>query len=85
MCPVKKPINNLLKETDTKFPLCNRLFAVPSLRQRYLAHFKTMFNQCLDTVNFISQPNIQYNFIDSLVSADPKTNDLSSISTGKTN
>ena len=61
-----------LKETDTKFPLCNRLFAVPSLRQRYLAHFKTMFNQCLDTVNFISQLNIQYNFIDSLVSADPK-------------
>ncbi|MBK7359555.1 MAG: CotH kinase family protein [Saprospiraceae bacterium] len=61
-----------LKEADTKFPLCNRLFAVPSLRQRYLAHFKTMFKECLDSTNFVTQLNKQYSFIDSLVAADPK-------------
>lgn len=61
-----------LKEADTKFPLCNRLFAVPALRQRYLAHFKTMFKECLDSVKFVTQLTKQYNFIDSSVAADPK-------------
>lgn len=61
-----------LKETDTKFPLCNRLFKVPSLRQRYLAHMRTMFNGALDSAYFVSTLNYLYNLIDSVVVADPK-------------
>ena len=61
-----------LKETDTKFPLCNRLFKVPSLRQRYLAHARTMFYQALDSTYFTTKLNELYTLIDSLVQADPK-------------
>jgi hypothetical protein len=60
------------KETDTKYPLANRLFAVPSLRQRYLAHFRTLFNNVLDTTYFKSKVEYYYNHIDSVVTADPK-------------
>ncbi|MBK9107963.1 MAG: CotH kinase family protein [Saprospiraceae bacterium] len=61
-----------LKESDTKFPLANRLFKVPALRQRYLAHVRTMFNQALDSAHYVSTINYLYNLIDSLVQADPK-------------
>lgn len=61
-----------LKATDIKFPLCNRLFAVPELRQRYLAHFRTLFNNTLDSTYFKTQINNYYSLIDSVVSTDPK-------------
>lgn len=61
-----------LKETDTKFPLANRLFAVPALRQRYLAHLRTMVNQVLDSTYFTSKVNELYSMIDTLVQSDPK-------------
>lgn len=61
-----------LKENDTKFPLANRLFAVPSLRQRYLAHVRTMVHQALDSVNFTAAVNELYSMIDTLVQSDPK-------------
>ncbi len=61
-----------LKEADTKFPLASRLFKVPALRQRYLAHFRTMFNQVLDSSYFVNTYNSIYNMIDTLVQSDPK-------------
>ncbi len=61
-----------LKATDIKFPLCNRLFAMPELRQRYLAHFRTLFNNTLDSKYFKTQINNYYSLIDSVVSTDPK-------------
>ncbi|MBK8955584.1 MAG: CotH kinase family protein [Saprospiraceae bacterium] len=61
-----------LKENDTKFPLANRLFKVPALRQRYLAHVRTMFNQALDSAHYVSTLNYLYSLIDTLVQADPK-------------
>ncbi len=60
-----------LKENDTKFPLANRLFKVPSLRQRYLAHFRTMFNIAMDSSYFTNTINQIYSQIDSLVQTDP--------------
>ncbi|HEX5625268.1 MAG TPA: CotH kinase family protein [Saprospiraceae bacterium] len=61
-----------LKEADVRFPLANRLFAVPALRQRYLAHFRTLFNQTLDSSYFKSQVDYYYQLIDSVVVTDPK-------------
>ncbi len=60
------------KEADVKFPLSSRLLKVPALRQRYLAHLRTMFNQALDTNNFKNTYNAIYNMIDTLVQSDPK-------------
>ncbi|NOT37744.1 MAG: T9SS type A sorting domain-containing protein [Saprospiraceae bacterium] len=61
-----------LKETNVQFPLANRLFAVPALRQRYLAHFRTMFKQALDSTHFVGTLNSIYGMIDTLVNSDPK-------------
>lgn len=61
-----------LKETDARFPLCNRLFAVPAIRQRYLAHFRTLANIVTDTAYFKNQVESYYSLIDSLVFSDPK-------------
>lgn len=61
-----------LKDNSVQFPLANRLFAVPALRQRYLAHFRTMFNQALDTNHFTTTVNSLYGMIDSLVQSDSK-------------
>ena len=35
----------LYRENETDFPLMNRLFASPELRQRYLAHFRTILEK----------------------------------------
>ncbi len=61
-----------LKETDTKFPLTNKLFAVPAIRQRYLAHLRTMFNKALDSTYFKQTVDGYYSLIDSVVQSDPK-------------
>lgn len=54
------------------YPLLNRLLAVPEIRQRYLAHFRTLMAETFDPV--IVHPLIdQYAaFIDTEVQADPK-------------
>ena len=61
-----------LKETDTKFPIMNKLFAVPALRQRYLAHVRTMVEEDLDPAFFNAKIDELHSSIDSLVNADPK-------------
>ncbi len=41
------------KETDANFVLMNKLMKVPEIRQRYLAHFRTMLNTAFDTTNLL--------------------------------
>lgn len=61
-----------LKETDTKFALMNKLFAVPTLRQRYLAHFRTMIEEDLDETFFNNKIDHHYNLIETHLKNDPK-------------
>lgn len=59
-------------ETNVNYPLLNRLLAVPSIRQRYLAHYRTMMEDALNPT--VTHPIIdQYaQFIDAEVQSDPK-------------
>ncbi|MFK7947884.1 MAG: CotH kinase family protein [Saprospiraceae bacterium] len=58
--------------TNANYPLLNRMLAVPSIRQRYLAHFRTMLEQSLAPAN-INPILTQYSqMIDAEVQADPK-------------
>lgn len=72
-------------ESKTTLPLMNKLIAVPAVRQRYLAHMRTMFNDCFD-VNKSSAIIDKYkNLIDSVVSADPiKLSNYTQFGTGIT-
>ena len=61
-----------LKENDIKYPLCNKLFAIPELRQRYLAHVRTMANDLFNPANFNATIDKYFNLIDTVVQKDPK-------------
>ncbi len=61
-----------LKENDTKFPLCNKLFKIPELRQRYLAHVRTMTQDIFNEGNFVPLINQYFSLIDTLVQKDTK-------------
>lgn len=60
------------KENDTKFPLCNKLFKIPELRQRYLAHVRTMTQDLFNEGRFVPLINQYFNLIDTLVQKDNK-------------
>jgi hypothetical protein len=60
------------KENDVKFPLMNRLFAVPGLRQRYLAHVRTILQQYMDPAVVHPQIDAYASLIGPLVQNDPK-------------
>ncbi len=59
-------------ETKVNYPLMNKLFAVPELRQRYIAHLKTMVNEVFTSA--IANPKLDtyYAQIDTMVQNDPK-------------
>lgn len=61
-----------LNEQDTRYPLMNRLFAVPALRQRYLAHFRTIIEESLDPEMIDAKIDAYYAMIDGYVESDPK-------------
>ncbi|HPI20786.1 MAG TPA: CotH kinase family protein [Candidatus Kapabacteria bacterium] len=44
----KVNLSPYFRETDTKFPLINKLFASPELKQRYTAHLRTIIKNCLN-------------------------------------
>jgi len=52
-------------------PLMTKLLAVPSIRQRYLAHMRTMFEECFDAAKSSAIIDKYKNLIDSVVTADP--------------
>jgi hypothetical protein len=60
------------KETDANFELQSRLLAVPALRQRYLAHVRTILSETFNTLHMDSVIDHYDVLINSLVNADPK-------------
>lgn len=58
--------------TNVNYPLLNKLLNIPELRQRYLAHYRTILNETFTTANanaLIDEINTQ---ISALVASDPK-------------
>lgn len=60
------------RETDTKYALMNKLFPVPGIRQRYLAHVRTLIEDSFNPVRTDSLIDAYYAKINSLVQSDPK-------------
>ncbi len=60
------------KENNVKYPLMNRLFKVPTLRQRYIAHARTIIEESMSQAYIDSIVNAYRNFIDSYVKSEPK-------------
>lgn len=58
--------------TKVNYPLLNRLLAVPSIRQRYLAHFRTLINEEMNTTEFNALIDQYDALINAEVQADPK-------------
>lgn len=44
----KVNLSPFYRENDTKFPLINKLFSNPELKQRYAAHLRTIIKNCLN-------------------------------------
>ncbi len=57
---------------DENYPLLNRLLAVPSLRQRYLAHLRTLIEEVFDPGEVAALIDHYAALIDAEVAADPK-------------
>lgn len=57
---------------DVKFALLNRLLAVPELRQRYLAHVRTIIAQSLEQTQADERIEYYYNLINTQVQNDTK-------------
>ncbi len=60
------------RENDNRFPLMNRLSKVPELRQRYLAHIRTIIEEDLDPAVYGEKIDYYYELIDAEVSSDPR-------------
>lgn len=54
------------------YPLLNKLLAVPALRQRYIAHMRTIIAEELDTASMNGTINWYKAMIDTVVQNDPK-------------
>ncbi|MBP6333988.1 MAG: CotH kinase family protein, partial [Bacteroidia bacterium] len=59
-------------QNNANYPLLNRILAVPALRQRYLAHFRTLIEESLDTADAYALMNTYVSLIDTMVQNDPK-------------
>jgi hypothetical protein len=57
---------------NPNYPLLNRLLQVPDLRQRYLAHMRTIITEAMLPANFLQLTNTYRNLIDTVVQNDPK-------------
>lgn len=57
---------------DFNYPLMNRLFAVPALRQRYLAHLRTVIADCMDATAVGALIDDYLVMVDTIVQNDPK-------------
>ncbi len=59
-------------QNDTRYPLLNRLLAVPTIRQRYLAHLRTIMQDALGQTEIDGQIDAYFDMIDPYVAADTK-------------
>lgn len=57
---------------NVNYPLLNRMLAVPSMRQRYLAHLRTIIQDKMETASFNELLAGYSSLIDAEVQADPK-------------
>jgi hypothetical protein len=57
---------------DANYPLLNRLLSVPELRQRYLAHLRTIINEKMQSSTFNALLASWSSLINAEVQADPK-------------
>jgi hypothetical protein len=60
------------REANANFPLINRLLAVPSIRQRYLAHVRVILNDYFTPGYADPKIDIWADLIDAMVQDDPK-------------
>lgn len=60
------------RQSDVKYALMNKLFPVPALRQRYLAHVRTIIEESFNLTYVDSLIDAYADFIDAEVNADPK-------------
>lgn len=61
-----------LKESDTKYPLCSKLFGCAEIKHRYAAHVRTMLNTVLDET-YVNSVIEQYRaLIETAIFADSK-------------
>ena len=72
MAPNKYNWSPFHNETDVNYPLMNKLFAIPELRQRYLAHFRTLVEETFEPSIAHAKMEEYEAFIDAAVNADPK-------------
>ncbi len=64
--------NIFYKETNTDYAMQNKLFAVPELRQRYLAHVRTILSESFDPLVANAKVDEYKDLIDIHVQNDPK-------------
>lgn len=64
--------NAFYNANNANYPLLNRMLSVPSLRQRYLAHLRTLINEKMQSVEFNALIAGYRTLIDAEVQADPK-------------
>lgn len=57
---------------NANYPLLNRMLAVPSMRQRYLAHLRTIITEKMQSASFNALLSGYSTLIDAEVQADPK-------------
>jgi hypothetical protein len=57
---------------DSRFPLLNKLLTVPSIRQRYLAHYRTVIEEVYNPDYLSDMIETYATKIDSAIKADPK-------------
>jgi len=72
MDPSRQSWSAFYNETNANYPLMNRLLAVPELRQRYLAHLRTLISELYDTASANALINSYKAQIDTMVFNDPK-------------
>jgi hypothetical protein len=72
MAPNKYNWSPFYNETDANYPLMNKLFAIPGLRQRYLAHLKTLIEETFEPTIAHAKLDEYADFIDAQVQSDPK-------------
>lgn len=60
------------RENEVNFPLINRMLAVPSIRQRYLAHVRVILDNYFTTEYTNPKIDAWANLIDVMVQDDPK-------------
>lgn len=72
MDPTKYNWSPFYNETNANYPLMNKLFAIPGLRQRYLAHLKTLIAETFEPAIAHAKLDEMALFIDAQVQSDPK-------------